>query len=156
MTPSLAIPTDNIYKFSCLFGLALIIVAVFSLVSTYTATLDRKVKYAEILIALESKEPRTKIENHVLELNTKLLEVTKANEKNIYFAIGLILGIGMLLSYYGAANWYKKVQLRDDRLVQLQLQKLEIEVEKLSLEIESAKLLMSKQSLLAMYQETGI
>jgi uncharacterized membrane protein YiaA len=156
MTPSLAIPTDNIYKFSCLFGLALIIVAVFSLVSTYAATLDRKVKFSEIIIQLESKASRTEIENHVLELNTRLLDVTKANEKSINYAIGVICGIGIFLSLYGASNWYKKVQLLDDHLRRLQLQKLELEVAKLDMETESARLLLSKQSLMAMYQETGV
>jgi hypothetical protein len=156
MTPSLAIPTDNIYKFSCLFGLALIIVAAFSFITTYATTLDRKVKYSETIIQLESKGSRTKIENDVLELNTKLLDVTKTNEKNINYAIGVLFGLGFLLSYYGAENWYKKVQLRDDHLMQLQSQKLELEVAKLNLEIESGKLLLSKQSLLAMYQETGV
>ncbi len=139
-----------------IFGLALIIVAAFSFITTYATTLDRKVKYSEIIIQLESKGSRSKVENDVLQLNTKLLDVTKTNEKNINYAIGVIFGFGFLLSFIGAESWYKKVQLRDDKLMQLQSQKLELEVAKLNLEIESSKLLLSKQSLFAMYQENGI
>lgn len=144
MTPSLAVPTDNIYKFACLFGLALILVSVFSFVTTYTADLDRKVRYSEIIIPLESKVPRTKVEDDLLAMNKKLLELTQANEKAANSMLGIVLGLGIALSVLGAHSWYKKLQERDDQLVQLQMQKLEAEVAKLNLEIESAIALTPK------------
>ncbi len=42
MTPSLAIPTDNIYKFQCVAGPALIIVGFIAFLSAYTVSPDRK------------------------------------------------------------------------------------------------------------------
>jgi hypothetical protein len=139
MTPSLSVPTDNIYKFACLFGLALIVTAVFSFVTTYNSTLDRKVRYSEAIIPLELKSPRAKLEEDMLEMNKKLLKVTQDNEKAANYAFGLVLGLGLILSASGAHNWYKKVQQRDDELAQLQMRKLEAEIEKLNIENQSGK-----------------
>lgn len=77
MNPSLPIPTDNIYKFGCIFGLALIIVSAFSYVTMYTTTLDRKVRYSEVIIPLEGKSPRSKVEDDILVMNKKLLDVAR-------------------------------------------------------------------------------
>lgn len=139
MTPSLPIPTDNIYKFACLFGLALIIVSIFSFVSTYTASLDRKVKYMEVIIPLEAKAERGKAEDELLTLNKKLIEVAQSNEKAATDAISAVLGVGIALSVFGAHKWHVKIQLRDDRLAQLQIEKLEVEISKLRAEIQSSK-----------------
>lgn len=135
MTPSLPIATDNIYKFTCLFGLALIIVSIFSFVSTYTAFLDRKVKYMEVIIPLEAKVQRNKADDDLLELNKKLLEIAQSNEKAANTGVSAILGIGITLSALGVFLWYVKIQLRDDKLAQLQIEKLEAEVSKLRAEI---------------------
>lgn len=134
MTPSLSIATDNIYKFTCLFGLALIIVSILSFVSMYTASLDRKVKYMEVIIPLEGKVQRIKSEEDMLELNKKLLEVTQANEKTASAMVGIVISIGIILSVYGASRWYGQIQLRDDKLANLQIEKLEAEISKLRAE----------------------
>jgi len=131
MTPSFPIATDNIYKFTCLFGLALIIVSIFSFVSMYTASLDRKVKFMEIIIPLEAMVQRSKADNDLLELNKNLLAVTKENETVANKGVGVILGAGILLNLLGVFLWYRKIQLRDDKLAQLQIMKLEAEVSKL-------------------------
>ena len=131
MTPTLPIATDNIYKFTCLFGLALIIAGIFSFVSMYSASLERKVKYAEVIILLEAKEHRNKADEDLLEMNKKLLEVAKSNDKTGNRLVSAVLGIGIVLSAYGAFLWHGKIQLRDDKLAQLQFEKLEFEVSKL-------------------------
>jgi len=135
MTPSLSVATDNIYKFACLFGLALIISSMFAFVSTYTASLDRKIKYSETIIPLEAKVQRTKAEDELLAMNKKLIEVTKSNEDaaGIIIIVSLVLGIS--LSIAGAQMWYSTIQKRDDRLAALQQEKLELEIEKLRSEL---------------------
>jgi len=135
MTPNLPVPTDNIYKFACLFGLALIVSCIFAFVSTYSASLDRKVKYSEVLIPLESKSQRTKAEDEMLAMNKKLIEVTKSNEKFSNTAIGIVLGLGFVLSSFGAHKWHSVIQLRDDRMAALQLEKLEAEIAKIKGEL---------------------
>lgn len=137
MSPSLPVPTDNIYKFACLFGLALIVSSIFSFVATYTSSLDRKVRYSEALIPLEAKAQRTKIEEDTLAMNKKLIEVTKSNENAAGVAISIVLVVGLFLSGYGAKKWYQDIQRRDDRLAALQLEKLEAEIAKLRSEIKS-------------------
>lgn len=131
MQPSVPVPTDNIYKFACLFGLALIVSAIFSYVSAYSSSLDRKIKYSEIVIPLEAKTERTKAEEQLLALNKKLIEVTRANENTAYGVLFVILTAGVALSIIGAANWFRVIQSRDDRLAELQIRKLAAEVAKL-------------------------
>ena len=132
MTPSsVPLPTDNIYKFACLFGLALVVSGVFSFVALYSSSLDRKVKYSEVVIALESKPQRSKSEDVLVSLNRKLIEIAKSNETFANASIAVLIVAGLLLSMYGAKHWHQKIQVRDDRLADLQLEKLELEVAKL-------------------------
>lgn len=131
MQPSLPIPTDNIYKFCCLFGLTLIVATVFTYASVYTASLDRAVGYTEIIIQLEAKESRTKAEDETLKLNKKLIDATTANKKFALNALAMLCGVGLGISGIGGLYWYKKIQRRDDKLAELQLRKLELEVAKL-------------------------
>jgi hypothetical protein len=139
MTPSLPVPTDNIYKFSCLFGLVLIVVSVFSFVSVYNSSLESKIKYNEAIITLEAKPQRSKEENERLEMNKKLIEVTKANENMADTVLGVVAALGIMLCGFGGYDWFQKVQKRDDRFMQLQLEKLEAEVAKLNFEVRQAK-----------------
>jgi hypothetical protein len=105
----------------------------------YTSSLDRKVKYMEVVISLESKTQRSKTEDEILGLNKKLIDVAKSNEGTATNAVGAVLGIGIVLSGFGAYGWHEKIQLRDDRLAQLQIEKLEVEVLKIRAELASSK-----------------
>ena len=136
MTPSLPLPTDNVYKFVCLFGLTLIVVAIFSFVSNYASSLDRKIKFYVVVIPLEAKANRTKSEEALLTLNKRLIEITKSNEKMAATVVGIVIAVGVALSVVGAKNWYSKIQTKDDKLAQLQLEKVELEVANLRHEAE--------------------
>lgn len=138
MTPSLPIPTDNIYKFACLFGLALIMASIFSYVSTYVSSFDQKVKYLQVIIPLEANTQRSKADTDFIELNKKLIEVSISNEKTAKIVIGAVLGVGIALSILGAFAWHEKIQKRDDKLAQLQIDKLEVEVTKLRTELATS------------------
>lgn len=139
MQPSVPIPTDNIYKFACLFGLALIVSAIFSFVASYSSSLDRKVRYMEIVISLEAKTEKSKTEEDLLAMNRKLISVTKENEQAATVAISVVLVAGLLLSLYGATRWHQIVQKRDDQLAELQLRKLAAEVARLEAHGEKEK-----------------
>lgn len=134
MIPNLPIATDNIYKFACLFGLAVIIASILSFISIYSSTLDRKVALSGVIISLEAKNELTKAEENTLELNKKLVEVAKSNERFVQSIIGGTFAISLLLSIYGAHRWYTKIQARDDLLATLQIEKLRAEIAKLELE----------------------
>lgn len=134
MTPNIAPPTDNIYKFACLFGLALVISSIFSFISIYSSALDRKIEYSKILIPLEAKEQRTKAEESMLAMNKKLIDVTKSNEQFANGLIAVALAAGLSLSWYGASKWYSNIQARDDMQSLLQIEKMRAEINKLKLE----------------------
>jgi hypothetical protein len=134
MTPSLTVPTDNIYKFACLFGLALIVSALFAFVTSYASSLDRKIKSFEVIIPLETKPQRTKTEDELLDMHKKLVEVTRENEKASLVVIAIVAAFGFNLSIYGAMKWYGVIQKRDDKLAVLQSEKLEAEIAKLRME----------------------
>lgn len=140
MTPSLQIATDNVYKFLCLFGLALIVVSIVSLVSTYTASLDRKIKYSEVVISLEANSPRSKVDEDRLEMNKKLIAVSKSNENFANIVLAFILVIGVVFSLIGFWLWYERIQMRDDKLAQLQLEKLQAEIAKLRADVASSQI----------------
>jgi transketolase C-terminal domain/subunit len=145
MNPSLVIPTDNIAKFFCLFGLALVVVSVYAFVSTYTATLADKVRYSEAIIMLEAKTPLAKAEENVLKLNKRLLEVTIKNGEVANIAVGLLGGAGISISFLGLLTWYRRVQQRDDELAKLQIEKLKMEIAKLRSENLTSKYSRMKQ-----------
>lgn len=114
----IASDTDyNIYKFACLFGLALISSQSCSFVATYTSSLDRRVKYMEVVIPLEAKAGRTKVDDEVLALRKKLIEVSQAKVASNCLATVLVTGIA--LSVLGALEWHGKIQRRDDKLTEL-------------------------------------
>lgn len=132
MSPSVPIPTDNIYKFFCLFGLALIVSSIFAFVASYSSALDRKVKYFEAIIILEAKDSRSKVEDDTLALTKRLVEITDKNLSVANSAVGVVLGLGLILSGFGARRWYARIQPRDDMLAELQIAKLQAEVAKLN------------------------
>ena len=137
MTPNIAPPTDNIYKFACLFGLALVISSIFGFVSIYSSSLDRKIEYSKTVIPLEAKEKRTKAEDSMLAMSKKLIEVTKSNESFANGLIAVVLVAGLSLSWYGASNWHTKIQARDDMQSLLLLEKMRAEINKLKLEAKA-------------------
>jgi hypothetical protein len=66
-----------------------------------------------------------------LELNKRLVDITKSNENVVNSAVGGVFASGMLLSIWGARRWHNVIQRRDDRLAELQLEKLEAEMARL-------------------------
>ena len=80
MNPSLSAPTDNIYKFFSIFGLAIIMTSILSLTAIYTSSLDRRIGYKEKIISIENKTQKTGEEIATLALNKKLMDITKQNE----------------------------------------------------------------------------
>ena len=143
MTPSLNIPTDNVYKFACIFGLAMIIVSVFSFTTIYTASLERRIEYSRVIMQTEAKAQRDKNDENALKLNKTLLEVTKTNEAFANMVLGAVIGIGLALSGYASKSWYQKIQKRDEKVALLQIEKLEHEIKKLAAEIGKMEQLKS-------------
>jgi hypothetical protein len=138
MTPSLSLPTDSVYKFCCLFGLSLVIVGSVSFLSVYNASLAEKIKRTEDLIALQAKPQKAPEDEQRIKLYERVLKLVAENEKAGYYAVSAMVGLGLAASLLGGIAWYQKVQLRDDRIGQLQLERLELEVANLRSESGAA------------------
>lgn len=138
MTPSLPIATDNIYKFTGLFGLALIVASIIAFFSTSNTFLEQQMKHHELAMALEAKTPRSEIDDHRLVIHNALADLANTNRQRVAQIIIGILGVGIALSVIGLWLWYTKIQVRDDKLAQLQIAKLECEVAKLQAELAAS------------------
>jgi hypothetical protein len=86
------------------------------------------VRYQQAIIQLEAKTDRTKAENDLLALTTRLAEITKSNESAANSVAAGAAGVGLALSLWAGWRWRHKIQSRDDRLAELQIQKLEVEL----------------------------
>ncbi len=113
----------------------LIVSAVIAIASVYSNSLDRKIVYVQAVIALDSKAERTKQEEESLKLNRLLIDVTKKNEDYVNIWLGVVIGFGLCLSGFGAMQWHRTIQRRDDQLAELQIQKLQAEIAKIQAEI---------------------
>lgn len=94
MTPSIPIPTDNIYKFACLFGLTLIVTSIVSFVAVYSSSLDKKMQHYQAVVMLEAKTDMSKEDVELLKLNRRMLEITKGNEDAANTFAGVVIAVG--------------------------------------------------------------
>lgn len=128
MTPSLSVPTDNIYKFASLFGLALLIASILGFIAHYSTSLEAKSRYVQIISMHNSKEPKSQFDHDMITLNEKLLQVAQKNQRTMSFYVGGVGGLGLAASLWGFWRWRYRVQTRDDAIADLQLRKLRAEV----------------------------
>ncbi len=127
MQSNIPLPTDNIYKFYSLFGLLLIISSIMAIVYVSNQTFISGftlVKEYEALKNLPSNKDSLTL--HLIEGQISSLG---ANKKFYSQFLGGLIGIGLLLMIYGFWHWQKKVQPKHDRLLELQIEKLEKELE---------------------------
>lgn len=127
---SLPIPTDNLYKFACLFGLTLIVVAVFGMISINNAEVERVVRMIESTHSAAMKQDRVAAEGAVA-LFENVSNATRIPYAIATLALTFTLALGCSISVVGAIFWKQKVQKRDDLMAELQLKKLEAEVAQL-------------------------
>lgn len=95
-------------------------------------------KYFEVIYALEAKPERTKVEEDLLKMNRQLVEVTQSNQRAASNVLSAVVGVGFILSGFGATKWHRIIQLRDDKLAEVQLEKLKLEVASLRAQVQSA------------------
>lgn len=127
MKSTLSIPTDNLYKFKAVFGLAIIIASLLAIVITYN-TLDQR----EFSIDVE----RIKLENS--NINSKheaaLINIYKQYSSTSYAVMLTVLTIasfsilfGFFFSMSGFLDWKDLQKDEDDiRKTKLQLLKKEL------------------------------
>lgn len=130
MESRIPLPTDNIYKFYALFGLALIVSSMLAIVYLQKTTNDliftTVLEYEE----LAAKEHPSVTESKRKEIIEKKLEIAVADKKYYSYALGGILGLGLVLSWVGFTKWQKEIQPKQDKLLDLQIAKAEEDLKK--------------------------
>lgn len=128
MNSKLAIPTDNIYKFEAIFGLALLITSLLALNFSLGNHVDKLFDASIQMESIKEAAKRMNLESAYVDTLTAalLLSVT-----------GSFLGclVGVICSIYGFHNWKTIVQSVDDEVKKLEKEKLDIEIKILKEEL---------------------
>ena len=128
MSPGLSVPTDNIYKFYALFGLALMISSILAFVYVYDSNRAQVIQWAEEVQVIDKKENTTPSDADRRELLKVLIEVENSNMKFYNHVINIGFGVSIFLSVMGLFIWHLVVQPRSDRMLELQIKALELEI----------------------------
>ncbi len=129
MLSRIPLPTDNVYKFYALFGLLILFTTgvMFFIRHEYYNTMAFE-RYIPIE-TLKAKKSLTEDEKRELFLLEQKSEIAKANKS---FELGLYL-LGFFLfgggfTTYGFYHWHTKIQPKQDKVMDLQIQKAESEL----------------------------
>ncbi|HEX9869591.1 MAG TPA: hypothetical protein VGC99_13545 [Candidatus Tectomicrobia bacterium] len=128
MTPTIPIPTDHVYKFHALCGLAILISSMIGLVylhDRFNERIGKNYLKWEILNRKANLSQEEEVTKAVLDMRLKL---DRADRKLMPKALGAIAGIGVVMMVFGFMLWHKKVQPKQDKLLELQIKKIEREI----------------------------
>ncbi len=125
MQPNVPVPTDSLYKFSALFGLALIISAVFIGAYVHVNVNDKFYRYVDVYYGPSKRDEadEAKFKKHI----EAQVEELKSSTTIAMYGIGGGLGAGIMLCIYGFGRWIK-IQPLHDELLELQVAKTRMEV----------------------------
>lgn len=131
MENKIPIPTDNIFKFYALFGLALFMFSAGSIIfvnhSTNELIFQSSIELGG-LRQMQNPSPTDAAKKQVLE---KRLEVAGADRMFYIRCLGWLAGGAISLMVCGFIRWHTKVQPVQDEMARLQLEKLRHEVRQL-------------------------
>lgn len=134
MNNRVPIPTDNIYKFYALFGLALLITSVFAFLSVYNSHRAMAYEiYQEVELLKKIAEP-TNEQSIRLEILISKSEIDAKNKKFYMSVVGLMFGLSLSLMFIGFLAWHLKIQPLQDKLKERELEKIELEIKLLKQE----------------------
>jgi len=125
MDPRVPISTDNIYKFQATFGLVIIITAFVLFVLNNQHANQSIISNLEKLLVID--ESAKQAEEHE-KLYKRQIDVAVSNRTHYTYAIGVILAIGILVSWLGFTRWSNQIQPIHDDILRLEKEKLELEV----------------------------
>lgn len=128
MQSRIPLPTDNIFKFYALFGLLILLttgIMFFVRHEQYNAMAFERYIPIETLKAKKSLTEDEKLELFLLEEKSKIAKLNKDFELGIYLTGFFFFGCGF--TWYGFYYWHTKIQPKQDRLLELQIQKAENE-----------------------------
>lgn len=128
MTHKTPIPTDNVYKFYALFGLALLFACVYGFISIYTSNLDSTFEIYQELEILKGEVQPTNAQKIRIEVLERQSELGPKNKDFYINVITIVSSFCVFLMAFGFYQWQYKIQPMQDELVARQLEKLELEI----------------------------
>ena len=112
------IPTDNLYKFLAIFGLAIILASLLSF-ALLTPDLNELMGLLQSKSMIEAALPQAGIEG--------LFEATLKLKSAVFFTklvvLGISLVVGLIISGLGFFSWYAKKQALEDVLLSMEVAK---------------------------------
>ena len=133
MQSKIPLPTDNIYKFYALLGLLILFttaVMFFVRHEHYNVMAFQRYIPMETLKAKEKLNENEKLELQVMEGKAQIARSNKQFELVVYMFCFIFFGGGF--TAYGFRKWHSEIQPKQDRLLDLQILKLEHELRTLN------------------------
>jgi len=128
MESRIPLPTDNIFKFYALFGLLLVIFGIGATLYVNKSTNDLVFEFAVEYETIKADPLRSVSQEARFQILQKKLVVAK-NDKTLFLSsLGGVIGIGILMVWYGFKKWHTEVQPIQDEMARLNLKKLRREM----------------------------
>jgi len=136
MIPSVPIATDNIYKFLALFGLVIMISWVVAMLYLVKIIYEFGVENINEYELLKVKTDLTQAESIRKDSLEQIMKLRTLGTKVFVWPLNILFVVGVGICYWGFRSWYKKVQPKQDKLLDLQIQKTEREIQVLEKQLE--------------------
>jgi hypothetical protein len=128
MTPTIPIPTDHIYKFYALCGLAIFIASTLGAVYVSERAYERRTN-SDLELEILNKKPNLSPEEEAKKvLLTEKSKIYESTDNLVGYALGGSAAVGLFVMGVGFVQWQKKVQPNQDKLLALQIKKMEREI----------------------------
>ncbi|MEJ1378147.1 MAG: hypothetical protein RPU32_09290 [Candidatus Sedimenticola sp. (ex Thyasira tokunagai)] len=128
MENRIPLPTDNIYKFYALFGLLLAMFGTGATLYVNKSTNDLVFKIAVEYETLKADPVRSVSQEARFQVLQKKLEIAGKDKNLFLFGLSVVIGVGILMMWYGFKKWHTEVQPIQDEMARLSLKKLKREV----------------------------
>lgn len=134
MESRIPLPTDNIYKFYALFGLALLIASMAAFLYVHKSTNEMAFEVALEFAELAAKEHPSASELKRKEVIEKRLSIAVEDREIYNYTLSVFMGVGIFLMIMGFGKWQTVVQPKQDKLLDLQIAQAEQDLKKASRE----------------------
>lgn len=128
MESRIPLPTDNLFKFYALFGLLLVIFGCGATLYVSKSTNDLLFEIAVEYETLKADPVRTVSQEARFQVLQKKIEIAGKDKALFLSGLGGVIGIGILMVWYGFRKWHTEVQPIQDEISRLTLKKLRREV----------------------------
>lgn len=130
MESKISLPTDNIHKFYALFGFVLLISSMAAFLYLHKTTNELIFEAVIAVEELEAKESPNKVDAKRREMLEKRVSVAVKDRTTFNYALGAVFGASLALMILGFWEWHFVVQPKQDKLLDLQIQKAEQDLKK--------------------------